>query len=186
MAAVRIKGTVLKTRIALVEELGGAEAVGRVLAHLDPADRLVLGSLLATKWYPFDLEQRLDDVIVRVLGGGRAELFERLGETSAAKNLGSVHRDFLVQGDPQAFLAKAPMIYSFYYDQGRREYQAVGPKEAVLTTYDAETFSLTDCLTVVGWHRRGLEMCGAREVRVVEEECRARGGSVCRYRLSWS
>jgi hypothetical protein len=28
-------------------------------------------------------------------------------------------------------------------------------------------------------------MCGATNPRVVEEECRARGGNVCRYRLSW-
>lgn len=186
MTSPRIKGTVLKTRIALAEELGGAEGLERVLASLDPGDRLVLNGLLATKWYPFELEQRLDDVIVRVLGGGEAEFFERLGEASATKNLGTVHKDFLVVGDPPAFLAKAPMIYSFYYDKGRRECQATGPREAVITTYDAETFSLTDCLTVVGWHRRGLEMCGAKHVRIVEEECRARGGTVCRYRISWS
>ena len=56
----------------------------------------------------------------------------------------------------------------------------------MLTTHDAETFSAPDCLTVVGWYRRALAMCGARAPRVVEEECRAKGGSVCRYRLSWS
>ena len=55
----------------------------------------------------------------------------------------------------------------------------------MLTTRDAETFSKPDCLTVVGWYRRALEMCGAKNVRVLEEECRARGGAVCRYRVSW-
>jgi hypothetical protein len=52
-------------------------------------------------------------------------------------------------------------------------------------TRDAEVFSVPDCATVVGWHRRALAMCGARNPRVKEEECRARGGAVCRYRLSW-
>jgi hypothetical protein len=60
-----------------------------------------------------------------------------------------------------------------------------GAKEAVLTTHDAETFSAPDCLTVIGWYRKALEMCGATTVRIVEEECRARGGAVCRYRVSW-
>ena len=89
-------------------------------------------------------------------------------------------------GDPHAFLAKAPLIYSYYYDQGWREYEKTGEREAVLTTRDAETFSAPDCLTVVGWYRRALAMCGANGPRVVEEECRARGGDVCRYRLTWS
>ena len=55
-----------------------------------------------------------------------------------------------------------------------------------LVTRDAETFSAADCLIVVCWHRKALEMCGAAGVQVSEEECRARGGAVCRYRISWA
>jgi uncharacterized protein (TIGR02265 family) len=122
------------------------------------------------------------------LGAGRSEFFEKLGEASAEKNLGpgGVHRNFLVPGDPHAFLEKAPLVYSFYYDQGIRDYEKVRDREAVLTTHEAETFSAPDCATVVGWYRRALEMCGAESPSVVEEECRARGGDVCRYRLTWS
>ncbi len=55
----------------------------------------------------------------------------------------------------------------------------------MLTTYDAETFSAPDCLTVIGWYRHALEMCGVQGVRIVEEECRAKGGPHCRYRITW-
>jgi hypothetical protein len=122
---------------------------------------------------------------VRVLGRGRPEFFERLGEASAESNLSTVHASYLTRGDAHGFLAKSPSIYSLYYETGRREYEATGPREAVLTTHDAETFSAPDCLTVVGWYRKALEMCEVKGVRVVEEECRAKGGAVCRYRVSW-
>jgi uncharacterized protein (TIGR02265 family) len=186
-APVQIKGSVLRTRLALVDELSPRNGRERVLARLAEDDRRQLGSLLASFWYPFELGRRLDEVIVQELGGGRSEFFERLGEASAEKNLGpgGVHHAFLA-GDPHAFLAKAPLVYSHYYDQGRREYARVGEREALLTTRDAETFSAPDCLTVVGWYRHALTMCGAKRPVVVEEECRARGGAVCRYRLSWS
>jgi hypothetical protein len=186
---ISIKGSVLRTRLALVEDLAPKDGLDRVLLRLTPGEREALTSLLASAWYPFELGKRLDEVIVEVLGGGRPEFFEKLGEASADKNLGpgGVHRGFLlVAGDLHAFLAKTPLIYSYYYDQGRRDYEKVGDHEAVLTTRDAETFSAPDCLTVVGWYRRALAMCGARAPRVVEEECRAKGGSVCRYRLRWS
>jgi hypothetical protein len=183
---VQIKGTVLLSRLALVEELapGGRP---RVLGRLSEADREALANLLASSWYPFELGKRLDAAIVDELGGGRAAFFEKLGEASAEKNLGpgGVHRGFLVPGDPHAFLAKTPLIYSFYYDQGRRDYERAGEKAAVLTTHDAETFSAPDCATVAGWYKRALQMCGCEGVRVLEEECRAQGGSVCRYRLTW-
>jgi uncharacterized protein (TIGR02265 family) len=182
----QVKGSVLISRLAFVEQHGGAEAVERVLATLPPADRSQLKNLVAIQWCPFELGRRLDDAIVNVLGEGRAQFFERLGAASADANLAGAHKAFLTPGDPQAFLAKAPQIYKLYYDTGRREYAQTGPTAAVLTTHDAETFSGPDCLTVIGWYRRALEMCGATNVHITEDECRARGGAVCRYRISWS
>jgi hypothetical protein len=171
----------------MVDEMAPDGGRERVLARLEAPDRETLGVLLASSWYPFELGRKLDAAIVDELGGGQATFFQKLGEASAEKNLGEggVHRQFLVEDNPHAFLEKTALIYSFYYDQGHRDCQKVGEKEAVLTTHDAETFSAPDCATVVGWYRRALEMCGVASPRVVEEECRARGGRVCRYRVSW-
>jgi uncharacterized protein (TIGR02265 family) len=182
----QIKGSVLKSRLAFVEQLAGKDGVERVLATLVAQDQAALRNLVAVQWCPFDLGRRLDDAIVQVVGHGRPQFFERLGAASAETNLATVHRAFLAPGDPHAFLAKAPQIYKLYYDTGRRDYAKTGDKEAVLTTYEAETFSAPDCLTVVGWHRKALEMCGVSRVQIAEEECRARGGKVCRYRVSWA
>jgi uncharacterized protein (TIGR02265 family) len=182
----QVKGSVLKSRLAFVEEHFGKEGLARVLASLSDEDQRGLGMVLTVKWYPFDLGKRLDNAIVQELGEGRPEFFERLGEASADKNLTTLHHGFMTEGKPHAFLAKAPAIYALYYETGRRVYQQTGPTQGVLTTYDAETFSTADCLTVVGWYRRALQMCGAKDVEVFEEECRAKGGSVCRYKVSWS
>jgi len=181
----QVKGTVLISRMAFIEQNFGKEAVERVLGSLSEEDQRALRMLLTVRWYPFELGRRLDDAIVRVVGGGDPKFFERLGEASAEKNLTTLHKSFLSPGDPHAFLRKAPQIYNLYYETGRREYQQTGEREGVLTTYDAETFSAPDCLTVIGWYRRALEMCGAKGVQIVEEECRAKGGPYCRYRVSW-
>jgi uncharacterized protein (TIGR02265 family) len=181
----QVKGAVLKSRLAFVERHSGKPAVERVLATLSPDVQRTLRMLFTSNWYPFDIGKALDEAIVTVLGGGQPEFFERLGEASAEANLATVHSSYLTKGDAHAFLAKSPSIYSLYYETGRREYQQTGPTEAVLVTHDAETFSAPDCLTVVGWYRKALEMCGVPGARVVEEECRAKGGAVCRYRVSW-
>ncbi|NUQ21329.1 MAG: DUF2378 family protein [Gemmatimonadaceae bacterium] len=181
----QIKGSVVKSRLAFVEENFGCEAVNRVLSTLSEADRKSLSSILTVKWYPLELGTRLDEAIVNVLAAGKPEFFERLGAASADKNLSGVHKAFISSRDPHAFLTRTPAIYSMYYEKGRREYEKTGDRSATLTTYDAEVFSAPDCLTIVGWHRRALEMCGATNVQVTEEECRARGAAVCRYHLSW-
>ena len=181
----QIKGAVLKSRLAFVERQAGKPAVERVLATLPSDTQRTLRMLFTSNWYPFAIGKSLDDAIVQVVGGGRNEFFEKLGEASAEANLSSIHASYVTKGDAHAFLAKSPSIYSLYYESGRREYQPTGPSEGVLTTHDAETFSAADCLTVIGWYRKALEMCGVRGATITEEECRARGGGVCRYRVRW-
>ena len=181
----QIKGSVLKSRLAFVEQSFGDDALRRVMESLGPDDQRALRMILPSSWFPFEVGRRLDAAIVSQVGNGDERFFERLGEASAEKNLSTVHRGLLTQGDAHAFLAKAPNIYRLYYEKGHRDYEKTGEREGVVTTYDAETFSAPDCGTVRGWYRKALEMCGVKNVRVVEEECRARGGSVCRYRISW-
>lgn len=181
----QIKGAVLKSRLAYVQEHSGKEGVEKVIATLPPDDQRALRVVFTSNWYPFELGRRLDEAIVKVLGGGRTEFFEQLGEASAIKNLGSVHAGYLTKGNAHAFLAKAPQIYDMYYETGRREYERTGERSATLTTHDAETFSAPDCLTVASWYRKALELCGVPGAKVKETECRANGGAVCRYQISW-
>lgn len=184
MAAPRVKGSVLRSRLAFVEELAGNDGLDRVLARLSTEQAGSLRNVLSASWYPFELGTLLDRAVVDELGSGRSEFFLRLGAESAERNLGGVHKAF-IKDDPQSFLAQAHTIYGFYYDRGRRSYEPSGERQGVMTTHDAETFSAADCLTIVGWHVRALELCGAQGVRIVEDECRAKGGQVCRYLISW-
>ena len=185
-SAIKIKGSILLARLAFVEQNAGADGLARVKERLAPVDRAALEGVLSSSWYPFELGRKLDQAIVDELGGGRTDFFLRLGAASAERNLTGVHRGFLLRGDPHRFLAQAPQIYSFYYDRGHRTYEATGDAEGVLTTHEAETYSSADCLTVIGWYVKALEMCGATGVRMLEEECRAQGARVCRYRVSWT
>ena len=182
----KIKGVVLRARAEFIKDHFGDDAWQRVLDALPAEDKKSMQNmLLAARWYPFEIGERIDKVIVDTLGNGKSHIFEEIGAKSAEQNLTMEHRTFLTPGKPQAFLKKAGIIYNFYYDTGYREYEETGPTSGVLTTYEAETHSVADCLTVIGWYREALKMCGATDVRIVEEECRAKGGSYCRYRVEW-
>ena len=187
LSEVKIKGAVLHARIEFVREHFGEKGWAKVVSTLPIEEQVILNStILTTKWYPFSLGERLDWAIAIELGGGDMKIFEKIGAKSAQRNLTKDHKTFLVPGDPQAFMRKANSIYKFYYDTGHREYEQTGPNSCVLTTCDAETFSAPDCLTVIGWYKEALRMCGAQDIRVVEETCRAKGGEFCQYRFEWT
>jgi hypothetical protein len=182
----KVRGNVLKSRLAFVRQRFGPEGVEAVLQRLPREDRTVLeGTIDVGEWYPFKTGERLDDAIAEVLGKNNSRIFEDMGATSAVQSLSGIQRFYLDPGNPQGFMLRAPLIYQVYYDKGWREYRPTGPNSGVMTTYEAETFSAADCQTVIGWHKKALEMCGAKNVQMVEEVCRARGGEFCRYLVSW-
>lgn len=181
----KVKGNIIKSRIAFVKERFGEEGWQKVLAALPEADRKPLASAISVGWYDFEVGDRLDKAIVKALGGGDTKVFREMGRASARENLTKVHTSFLEPRDPLKFMAKAPIIYRFYYDTGQRAWQQTGPTSGVLTTTGSETFSTADCATVMGWYEEALEMLGAKNVSINEETCCAQGADACRYKVSW-
>ena len=182
---VKVKGGALLSRLSFVREERGEEGVQRVLARLSESDRAACSPILTGGWYPFALNQRLDEAIAAEMGMGE-DVFLVIGEKSALHNLNGAHKAMLSVGDPHGLLKRTPQIYQMYYDTGRRTYERVADNKAVLRTYDAPTYSQHDCLTVAGWHRKAIEMCGAKNARVDETKCRAKGAEFCEYVCEWT
>ena len=179
-----VKGGAIKSRLEFVRDRGGEPAVQSVLARLPEIDRQACAHVLTGMWYPFGLNERLDEAIAAEIGIGE-QVFLLMGEKSATHNLGAAHRAFVVDRDPHGLLRRAAQIYQMYYDTGRRTYEKLGETKAQLTTWESATFSKHDCLTVVGWHRKAIEMCGGSHVRVIETRCRSKGADVCEYTCEW-
>ncbi len=183
----RVGGNIILARRKYVVDRGGEELWERVLRHLPDDDAKELRrTILVTATWPLDLNLRLDDAIAKELHPGDPErAFREMGRASADVNLTGSQRAFLKAGDPHHLLSFAESIYAYYYAEGRRTYEKTGPTAATLVTYDAPPATPGDCLTVVAWHERAIELSGGRNARVVETKCRSRGDAVCEYRCSW-
>src|SRR5579864_9096975 len=177
-----VKGSILESRLAFLRKQPDAALLGRVLARLPESDQEVyLGGLLPFAWYPFEMNERIDLAIRDEMGKGD-ENFRALGVASAQHNLTSASQlHYIRVRDPHGLLKQASAIYGIYYGSGYRTYERSSDASAVLVTHDSQSFSAADCLTVVGWHEKAIEMCGGVDVRVVERKCRARGDDACEY-----
>ena len=182
-----VKGNILLARLAFLRGRGGQPLVDRVVSRLPAGDQRVLrGALLATSVYPIELNQRMDGAIAEELSSGDPDrVFLDMGRASADVNLTGSQRGLVRKGDPHYLLGFTESIYGYYYSAGRRTYQNTGPTSAVLTTVGAEDVTATDCLTVIGWHQRAVELCGGASVQVIHPRCRVRGDDCCEYRIDW-
>jgi len=180
-----IKGSVLKARLAFIEQRLGKAGIARILGRLSTQDRDVLeGILLPAGWYPFETSEHLTSEIAKELGEDD-EVYRELGRTSAEMNLSASQKVYVRERDPQGLLKAAASIYRLYYSSGERTYERRGDRKAVLRTIGSETYSREDCLTIVGWYERAISMCGGKRARVDETKCRARGDDVCEYVCEW-
>jgi uncharacterized protein (TIGR02265 family) len=186
-AAARIKGSVLIARLNLLKKQGGVERLQQVLQRLPAADRKILeGCIMPISWYSLELNLRLDAAIADVLSPrDRTRAFIDMGRASAEDNLNGPHHVFIRKGDPHFLLSHSPEIYRLYYAVGSRTYEKTGPKAAVLRTLGAESVTEADCLTIIGWYQRAIEMSGGRNARIEHTKCRARGNGQCEYHCSW-
>jgi uncharacterized protein (TIGR02265 family) len=180
----KVKGGALLSRLEFVRDHRGDAGFERVMARLSEADQNSCKQILTGAWYPFDLGERMDKAIADEMGMGD-RVFLLMGEKSAAHNLTKSHKAFVTEKDPHGLLKRAAQIYQVYYDTGHRTYEKVSETKAILRTFESATYSAPDCLTVVGWHRKAIEMCGGEDVRVLETRCRARGADVCEYVCEW-
>lgn len=180
-----VKGAIIQSRLAFIEARLGKEGLRRVLARLPADDRKVLsGVVLPMAWYAFAVNERLDQAIGAEIGRGDAT-FRELGAQSASDNLATTHQVYVRSRDPHGLLKHTAQIYKLYYNTGYRTYEWVTASKAILRTFDSESFSAADCLTVVGWHERAIEMCGGSRATVSETKCRARGDALCEYVCTW-
>ncbi|WP_370459084.1 TIGR02265 family protein [Aggregicoccus sp. 17bor-14] len=177
----------LITRLNMLRQHGGQGRVDEVLKRLPEADRLALrGMILPIAWYPLEMNLRLDAAIADVLSPeDRARAFKDMGRASAEDNLKGAHHVFLRPGDPHFLLSQAAQIYRFYYAVGHRTYEKTGPQTAVIRTFDAETVTEADCLTIIGWHEKAVEMSGGKNVQITHGKCRASDAPHCEYHISW-
>jgi uncharacterized protein (TIGR02265 family) len=181
-----IKGAVLASRKRFVTERFGAPALEKVIATLPESDREILrGIILPAAWYPMETQVRLDTAIVETMGRASERAFWELGRESASDNLPRFQGAIARGRSPMSFLQHTPTIYRLYYGTGRREFVATSEASGTITTYDAEGVTVADCLTIMGWHERALELVGAKQPKISHPICRAKGGSVCRYDVSW-
>jgi uncharacterized protein (TIGR02265 family) len=185
-----IKGSVLRARLAFIEQRLGKIGIARIVTRLRKEDREILeGILLPAGWYPFETSERLTIAIAEELSATTKiagdDVYRELGRTSADLNLSASQRVYVRERDPHGLLKAAASIYRLYYSSGERVYERLGDKKAVLRTTGSETFSREDCLTIVGWHERAIAMCGGKNPRVKEPHCRAKGEEFCEYVCEW-
>jgi uncharacterized protein (TIGR02265 family) len=174
--------SVLLSTVRTVEGEGG---VSRMLAHAaTPYDAAFLED--ADNWISFDEAIALLEAGVDVTGD--SQLARRVGEQAVAQHAGTQVATLLRSlGSPEAVLRGIMTAAAKFSTVTEMQAVETGPSHAVVRSRSRDGFERHPlmCDWAKGLLSQACVLFGLPPARVEESECQARGGSECRYVVSW-
>jgi uncharacterized protein (TIGR02265 family) len=182
----QIKGTNLAHVHAFVLKELGEPGLVSLRAALKPETQTALDSYIAASWYPANVYVELLQALDVTLGKGDGELLKRAGAYAAEYDLTRIHRVFFRLANPAFVLEKSMEIWSRFFDTGQWKVTRPTPTSADGQLHDFRIVDTAVCAYLNAYLQRLFELVGAKHVEVRHVECRARGGKVCRFAMTWS
>lgn len=180
----RVRGRLVMNAVEYVVQRFGRDAHERVVAAL-PRDHWgpFVGPLHETSWEPAADVVAYLDTARRLLAPHEAGFLREVG-----RHAGRVERD--AQGyapmvrDPETAMRLAPKVWSSFYDEGRAEVNALGPREALVAILDFAESPLLCERTCGAWET--LASTPELQATVTESKCVHRGAARCEFHVVWT
>lgn len=185
MSSGNVKGSIM-TEVVKYLRSRGPEAREAVPEHLRQyLDRRIL----ATSWYPeedyLEMARVIADLIPAKYKVGGLTGFELCGRATAGKHVEGSYRP-LIGSNPARTLRNFPGLWKLRHDTGRIDVELTGETSALVELHDFTLVDAEACEAIQGSFWGFLTHSGAADPRFEHTRCRARGDSVCEWRVDWS
>lgn len=182
----KVKGTILRTRMEFLLERYGDDAPARLLGALSEGDRRAVEAALPGSWISFPLANRVDEAVARTFAGNDIGVCREIGAFSAKRNLATVYRMFVDQsgGDPHRLMENLSNLHGIMYDWGWTRATRVADTVSRLEGDYEGAATRANCLTAVGFYAEALQALDIG-ASVEETGCQVDGAPLCAYTIRW-
>lgn len=182
---VTVKGSPVRSLQKFIDANLTAEQREQVLAKLPPeyASRFRT-PILATEVVPVHMLNRFTEEAAAAKGETVDAFARRAGREAASEAVKGIYRFFAMVMTPPALLSKAGQMWSSLYNRGelRVDSQNDDGANISLTNFPSEA---SGCARITGWLERMAELTGAKDVRVTQTQCFAKGAKHCQWQVRW-
>ena len=167
-----------------VLQKAGREAWASVLGVLPDEDADTVSAAVDVGWYPLDLHARLLRAVDTGLGDGDLSTILPIARFEAERDVPIVHHLLLQMGNPTDVAEKMAVLWPRDHTTGRLRIERRDDSAIDVTLVDWAADEAL-CLGFQHYFQRALELAGARDVRLVQSTCRARGAAECFFKVTW-
>lgn len=142
--------------------------------------------IIVTNWYPEEDYYALTLVVGKVLGGGASDVWDMLGQMTAADDFAGFYKTMLWKDNPHGMLKNLRELWRIHHDTGRVEVRRLGEHEAIIEIHEYALVAREICVAVGGYCRAGMTMALGREPESRKIHCRSRGDDRCAWHMRWA
>jgi uncharacterized protein (TIGR02265 family) len=149
----------------------------------DYASRL-RGPVLATETIPVTVLNRLTEEAAKATGEPLDAFARRAGREGASDAVKGIYRFLAMVLTPPALLGRASQMWSALYNRGQLKVEDQTDNSATIKLLDFPS-EPAGCARITGWIERMGELTGAKNVRVNQTQCYAKGAPHCEWTINW-
>ena len=183
--SVTVKGSPVRSLQKFIEAELTPEQRDAVFASLPPqfAARM-RGPVLATETIPIWVLNQMAEASAKEKGEPLHAFARRAGREGANDAIKGIYRFFALAMTPASLLTKASTMWSTLNNRGTMQVGNQTDHGATLKLLDYPSESV-HCARVTGWIERMAELTGAKNVRVEQTQCYAKGAPHCEWTIHW-
>ncbi len=181
----KVKGTVIVNGRDFVLATGGAEAWGRVLAHVGDEDRQTLAAVIPVGWYDIALYDRINRALAEVLGGASEDVMAAAGRYAAEHDLKTTYRLFLRLANPAYVIERSAGFWKRFQDSGTWKVVREPPRGVRATLSGWGSKDELTCVRLGAYMFRLFQLVGARNGSLERVACTCRGDPACIFAATW-
>jgi hypothetical protein len=178
-----IKGSIL---IPVVKTMKGDKS-GAFNKYLTDQDREIISDrILPNIWYPFETYKHCIEAIFEVVAKNNFEVAKEWGRVSCQALMTGLYTSSIKGCDPLAYLKKCWIINQHFFDFGKTEIFVEGENRATYKLTGFDTKFVVFYYIMEGWIKRGMELCGAKNINCEFLIKSWEGHSFTSMRFTWT
>ncbi len=181
----QIKGTVLLDTIAAIKARAGESELTKIVKGLNgEARNLFEGPIYSSTWYSLDAFVNFLEVDIRETANGVREVLSERSEKVIEKQLSGIYKVFVKVGSPGFVINRIAAVHATYFE-GIQIIPEIEDHKAVIKYVGFQKQHEIMEYAIIGFYRKALELCGAKEVALHFSVPIATGGAYSELTISW-
>ena len=181
----QVKGLVLLSRFDYLDHKKGLTVLKEFLKKIStPENNFVRQPVDAAHFYPDTILVTIDEILLKEYLDNDIEEFRRIGEWNARNLLDKFFNLYVKEASPLGFLEQFARLRDALIGSGTMTIFVEDEHKILITMDYGQAIPRSVCLSEQGFISTGLELCGAKNVRIKELCCASEDNNLeCQYRI---